>query len=430
MRRGILPRAPLFYGWWLVVMSLACMVVGAPIITFTFGNFVAPLHEAYGWSRAQLSLGPSLALIGATLSQPVLGRFVDRVGARPAVLLCGVGFGLSWVALFFLSAALWHFYLLYFCLGAFGCGVGPVTLAPLLSRWFEKQRALALGLAMVGIGLGGFLMVPLTSWLITGYGWRTTYAVIGGLVWLVVLPLVWLMLRERPEPYGMLPDGESVGLSQSERDTPRPAASLTLKEAWRTRNFWLLWSAFFLFSVTIHGLLIHLIPLLTDRGLSRQQAASYLAMLALSSVVGRAGAGYLADRAQERWAMGSKYIACSSFVAAMLGISWLWQGADEQGVALFVVLFGLSLGAEVDLFPYLVSRCFGLGAFGELYGYILGAFGIGGMVGPLLTGTLYELTGSYTLALEIFLVLASLAAGLMLPLQALQEPELSPQGQQ
>ena len=416
-------RPPLFYGWWLVLMALACMVVGGPVVTFTFGTFVGPLHDAYGWSRAQLSLGPSLALIGATLSQPILGRCVDRFGSRWAIFVCAFGFGASWIGLFFVSDALWQFYVLYFSLGAFGAGVGPVTLAPVLSHWFEKKRGLAFGLAMIGIGLGGFLMVPLAQWLIDIYGWRAAYAVIGGLVWVVVFSVVGLLLRERPEPYGLLPDGASASPQASTGSNTSPSAlSLSLQQAWRTRSFWCLFTAFFLSSVVIHGVLIHLIPLLTDQGLSRQRAASYLAVLALSSTVARAGAGFLADWAHVRWAMGAKYVAFGSFMAASLGISWLWQGTDALSITIFVILFGLSLGAEMDLFPYMTSRCFGLGAFGELYAYVLVAFGLGGMVGPYLTGTLYELNGSYASALQMFLGLMSVSAVLMLPLRALEQP--------
>ena len=364
-------------------------------------------------------------MIGATLSQPVLGRWVDRFGSRWAIFVCAFGFGASWIGLFFVSGALWHFYLLYFCLGAFGAGVGPVTLAPVLSHWFEKQRGLAFGFAMIGIGLGGFLMVPLAHWLIATYGWRAAYAAIGGLVWIVVFGVVGLLLRERPEPYGLLPDGVAARQQESADVSPPVVLSLSLQQAWRTRSFWCLFSAFFLSSVVIHGVLIHLIPLLTDQGLSRGRAVSYLAVLALSSTVARGGAGFLADWAHARWAMGAKYVAFGSFLAASLGISWLWQGTDTLSVTLFVILFGLSLGAEMDLFPYMTSRCFGLGAFGELYAYVLVAFGLGGVVGPVLTGTLYELTGSYTLALQGFLVLMSLAAVLMLPLQALDEPEVA-----
>ncbi|HEV8717193.1 MAG TPA: hypothetical protein VGX03_30780, partial [Candidatus Binatia bacterium] len=128
-----------------------------------------------------------------------------------------------------------------------------------------------------------------------------------------------------------------------------------------------------------------------------------------------------ADKAQAALAMGSKYIALGSFLFATVGILFLWQSQSEAGVYVFALLFGLSTGAEVDLFPYMVSRCFGLKAFAEIYGYTLSAFGLGGVLGPLLTGLSFDATGSYALALGggFFLVLT--ASGFMLPLRALRE---------
>lgn len=258
--------ARVFYGWWVVGASLTCLVVGIPIVSYTFGNFVKPLNEAFQWSRGQMSLGPSLALLGVTLGQPFLGRLIDRFNARVVILPCAVGFGASWVALHFLTDSLWHFYLLYFLLGLFGGGVGPVPFAAVLSRWFEKKRGLALGLATVGLSLGGFIMTPLAQHLIATRGWRQAYTVIGVLVWVVVLPVAGLVLRERPETYGLLPDGERPRTDPGEPGSRVPLSGLAFTEAWRTKNFRYLCVAFFLLSIAIHGFLIHFIPLLTDRG--------------------------------------------------------------------------------------------------------------------------------------------------------------------
>ena len=409
-----------FYGWWIVGASSTCLVVGIPIVSYTFGNFVKPLNEAFQWSRGQVSLGPSLALLGVTLGQPFLGRLIDRFNARVVILPCAVGFGASWVALRFLTASLWHFYLLYFLLGLFGGGVGPVPFAAVLSRWFEKKRGLALGLATVGLSLGGFIMTPLAQHLIATRGWRQAYTVIGVLVWVIVLPVAGLVLRERPETYGLLPDGERPRTDPGEPGSRVPLSGLAFTEAWRTKNFWCLCVAFFLLSIAIHGFLIHFIPFLTDRGVSGQKAAFFLSLLAVGSMMGRGGAGFLADKAQAALAMGSKYVALVSFLGAAAGILFLWGSRTEAGVYFFVFLFGLGVGAEIDLFPYMVSRCFGLKAFAEIYGYTLAAFGLGGVLGPLFTGLSFDATGSYTLALGSFFFLVLIASGFMLPLRALE----------
>jgi sugar phosphate permease len=295
-------RTPrIFYGWWIVGASVTCMVVGGPIVSYTFGNFVKPLTEAFQWSRGQMSLGPSLALLGAALGAPFLGRLTDRFGSRAVILPCAVGFGASWVALHSLTASLWHFYLLYFLLGLFGGGVGPVPFAAVLSRWFEKNRGLALGLAMIGLGLGGFILAPLTQYLIATRGWREAYALIGVLVWVIVLPVAGLMVRERPETYGLLPDGARAGTDPEEPGNRVPLPGLAFTEAWRTKTFWYLCVAFFLLSIAVHGFLIHFIPLLTDRGISGQKAAFFLSLLAVGSIMGRGVAGFFAIRPKLFW---------------------------------------------------------------------------------------------------------------------------------
>lgn len=374
-----------------------------------------------------MSLGPSLALLGTALGAPFLGRLTDRFGSRVVILPCAVGFGASWVALYSLTASLWHFYLLYFFLGLFGGGVGPVPFAAVLSRWFEKNRGLALGLAMIGLGLGGFIMAPLTQHLIATRGWREAYALIGVLVWVIVLPVAALILRERPETYGLLPDGERAGTDPGEPGERVPLPGLAFTEAWRTKNFWSLCVAFFLLSIAVHGFLTHFIPLLTDRGISGQKAAFFLSLLAVGSIMGRGVAGFLADKAQAALTMGSKYVALAFFLGAAAGILFLWESMTEAGVYFFVFLFGLGVGAEVDLFPYMVGRCFGLTAFAEIYGYTLAAFGLGGVLGPMFTGLSFDATGSYTLALGSFFFLILTAAGLMLPLRALQEASGRPE---
>jgi cyanate permease len=165
--------------------------------------------------------------------------------------------------------------------------------------------------------------------------------------------------------------------------------------------------AFFLMSVVFHGCIIHLVPLLTDRGLSAQSAALAASVLGTGALAGRVGVGYLLDR------LFAPSVAVCFFCGSTLGLSLLWSEASGGLAFAAAVLIGLGQGAELDLIPYLVSRYFGLRAFGEIYGYAFAVFTFGGVLGPLLMGTGFDATGSYGLGLGVLAVAALTAAGLM-----------------
>jgi MFS family permease len=166
-------------------------------------------------------------------------------------------------------------------------------------------------------------------------------------------------------------------------------------------------SAFFLISVGFHGSIIHLVPLLTDLGFSAQSAALVASLAGVSSLIGKVGIGYLLDRCF------APYVAACFFCGFALGLFLLWSGMAGGVVLMAVVLVGLGLGAELDVMPYVVSRYFGLRAFGEIYSYTFALFTLGGVVGPPLMGAGFDATGSYRLVLGTFVMAALTAAGLM-----------------
>jgi MFS family permease len=177
--------------------------------------------------------------------------------------------------------------------------------------------------------------------------------------------------------------------------------------AWHTSAFWLMVGAFFLLSVSFHGVVIHFVPMLTDRGISTQSAALAVSMSAVGALLGGVGAGYLLDR------FFAPYVAVYFFCGAALGTFLLWSGAVGGLAVVAIVLWGLALGALFDIMAYMVGRYFGLRAFGEIYSYAFAAFTLGGVIGPLLMGVGFDSTGSYSPVLGGFVVATLLAAGLM-----------------
>src|SRR5713101_5195441 len=199
-----------FYGWWVVLAAGVGLLlsVGA-VLFFTFGVFLKQLSQEFGWSRAQISFAFTLSALGITLAAPFLGWLVDRFGARRVILPATLLFGMGVLSLYFLSAHLWHFYAIYLLLGVVGSGTTPVPYSKVISQWFDRQRGLALGLAMVGSSAGTFVMPSLAQALITSVGWRYAYVFLGLLALGITLPVVGLFLIETPQMMGLWPDGEA-----------------------------------------------------------------------------------------------------------------------------------------------------------------------------------------------------------------------------
>ncbi len=397
----------IFYGWWVVgAAGIGSFMSYGPIIAFTFGVFIKPLSEEFGWSRTDISLGFSFSLFMLSGMAPIVGRLVDRFGARKVIIPSVLVFGSGVASLALLSASLWHFYAMYILLGLVSVGAATLPYLTVVSQWFDKQRGLALGLAMVGMGLGTFVMPALAQGLIDSVGWRSAYVVLGLMVMGVTIPVVAPFLKETPALMGLQPDGAEP-IPTITRHPHRETQGMSSQEAWHGVTFWFIFTAFFFMSVSVHGCLIHLVPMLTDLGLSAQNAALATSFLGGALLIGRVGAGYLLDR------FTASSVAVGFLAGAALGVFLLWSEAIGGLAFAAAILIGFGVGAETDLMPYVVSRYFGLRAFGEILGWVLMAWGIGGVTGPFLMGVGFDATGSYSVVLAAFMGANVIAAGLM-----------------
>jgi MFS family permease len=400
-------NSQLFYGWWIIVVAgIGLFLCSGPILGYTFGVFFKSLSQEFKWSRAEISLGFSLSLLAMTVTMPIVGRWVDRFSARMVIVPSVFIFGLSLISFYFLSAHLWHFYAIYLIMGIVGGGTATPPYFQVVSQWFDKKRGLALGLVTIGYGLGMFTMPSLAQALIAAVGWRGAYVLIGLMVILITIPVVSLFLKEKPQMMGLLPDGEGPDQAGMKKQGGQERG-LSTREALHTGTFWLIASAVFLLAMSVIGCLIHLVPMLTDRGLSAQNAAFATSLSGGALTLGRIVVGYLLDR------YFASYVAGCFFSGTALGIFLLWSGAMGGLAHVAAFLVGLGNGAESEILAYLVSRYFGLRAFGEIYGCALAGFTLGGVIGPLLMGVGFDATGSYRLILGLFLLATLMAAALM-----------------
>jgi MFS family permease len=407
MKQSLTTEHPkVFYGWWIVIVAGIGLCLGyAPIIVYSFSVFIKPLTQEFHSNRASISLAFTLANLLQGISSPLTGRLADRFGARRVILLSTVSFALLLVSAHLVSAKLWNLYVFCGLLGFAGSGPAPIPYVKVISRWFDRRRGLALGLTMFGIGSGAILMPVLAQRLIAVLGWRSTFMVIGLFVLAVSVPIVAFFLKESPEEMGLLSDGENTTRQFAEKQGS--LEGMAWRDARRSRAFWLMVGAIILVGASVHGCVLQLAPLLTDQGVSPNRVALAISLLGSALLIGRVGSGYLLDR------FFAPRVAMCLFGAAACGIALLRTGAASGLLFLAVFLIGLGMGAEVDIVAYLVSRYFGLRAFGEIYGYAFASYVLAGALGPWLMALGFDRSGSYDSALLGFFVATLLAVVLM-----------------
>jgi MFS family permease len=415
-----------FYGWWVVFASAVGLFWGVPVTVYSFSVFLKPLIEEFHTGRAAISLGFTLHLMAGAISAPLAGWLVDRYGPRRVILIGTALFGSILLANKVFSGSLSQFYCFLVILGVALHGVGPIPYGNVVSCWFDRRRGLALGLMMLGIGSGAIVVPFLAQRLIARFDWPSAYAIFGGAVLLIPIPIVALLVKEQPYRLGLAPDGATGKNSMDRGDL---AQGLTAKEARSTGDFWVMAAVFFLAGASLLGCVIHLAALLNDRGFSAQTAALGSSLVGVAVLLGRAGTGYLLDR------LFAPRVAAAFFGSAALGIAMLRTGAPSVGLA-GTFLIGLGLGAEVDLIAFLTSRYFGLRAFAKIFSSIFASFSLASALGPLVMGSAFDRTGSYRGPLLAFLVATGIAAVLVTRLgpyrfsapQPVQNQQISPVG--
>jgi MFS family permease len=427
-------RSRIFYGWYIVIASVVVMTLGIGGAGYVFGVFFPALVGEFGWSRAELSGANSLSFVVMALLGPMVGRLTDRYGPKAVMaiggVVCGIGFAsLSLVGSLGpfndLLAPITQFYIFFliFAIGLAGAGFVPIN--TVVANWFMRRRGLALGLTATGIGWGGFVMIPVAGYLIDNFGWRIAYAVLGALILASVLPVALFIMRLRPQEMGLLPDGdvpESVGsplvaeadASDDDGSGPSPASSmiggLTVRQAMGTLSFWSLGLAYACYGLGLGTVLVHAITMFTDRGFASQDARLIISFVALLGIVGKVVVGYLADR------VSVKMLGAVCFAIQAAGTVILINANSLALAWAFVLIWGFSMGGIVALQPVLVGRYFGLASFGAIFG-ALGLFMGTSAASPIISGYIFDVSGSYIPAFTAFAVADALGALFILALR-------------
>jgi MFS family permease len=354
---------------------------------YTMGVFVGPFEQAFGWGRGAIQTAMLFSTGLAVFCAPVAGDMIRRWGIRSTILPGIVGLSLACLLGAMMGGALWQLYAVYALMSLLGAGAGVVGWTSLIAGRFDKARGLALGIGLSGTGLCSVMMPQIAAAAMADWGWRGAYVALAFYGVIIVLPLSFLLL----------PRDRTQTAQAARRDTAKPAplAGMDLAEAVRSRRFWLLgFSTLCIFTV-IGGIIPNLVPAFTDDGLSMQQAASIMSIFGMATIGGRIAVGALVDRV---WAPA---VAAVVMVPAALGCVLIAVGSSFAGYVTAAVLLGIATGTELDVLGFLVARYFGIADYARIYSRAYAFVAASAGVSPLIFGHLFDITGSYRLALLI-----------------------------
>jgi MFS family permease len=390
-----LPGRAAFHPW-IVVGTVWITLAIASGLYFSFPIFFVALIEEFGWSRGATAAAFSISSIMQGVLSPVVGTLVDRLGPRRVMLGGACVLGVASV----LSSriySLWSLYLIVGVLAAAGaCAVSWVPTGALIARWFAERRGSALGVAFSGMGAGVLVVGPLAQWLIAGHGWRAAYLVLGVGTLAVLVPLVWLGVREPPA-----------------RATPvrgtDPASTrwgVEVGDALRTRAFWALFFAYLCTPLAVFSVVTHQVAFAVDHGFPRLFVAGIFGLTGLLSVMGRIGFGIAADRIGRATSATISYGCTALGTLCLLGLE-VWP--HVAALYAYAVFFGLGFGARGPIITAMASQLFPA-RFGAIYGFLSVGNGIGGGIAPWFGGFVHDVTGSYRLAFLIAVGFCALGA--------------------
>jgi len=398
----------IFYGWWIVG---ACFLIGLYVggaVFYGFTAFFEPIRREFGWSYTQISLAASLRGLEMGLFGPIVGFLVDRFGSRSLIFLGTIVVGLGLILLSCTqSLAMFYASFLLIAFGAGGCAL-LVTMSVVVN-WFRKKVGIALGVMMSGIGASG-LLVTLIVHLIDGYGWRTTLVVLGAGMWALGIPLSFV-IRDRPEQYGYLPDGEASGEPLSSTDTHGEEREVSLREALGKSTFWYLNIIEAIRMLTVSAVIIHVMPYLSSIGVPRATAGIVAGAIPLFSIMGRFGFGWLGDVIDKRYVMAVTFGLISLGMLVFCTVRTVWF------TLIFLVIFPPGYGGGIVLRGAIMREYFGRDSFGKILGITYGFGAFGGIIGPTLAGWSFDALGNYHLVWLTFSVLNALALWLIMKMK-------------
>ncbi len=380
-----------FYGWFVLIAAM-CIYSVAVGQSVTYGIFIKPMCKDLGWSRASLNGAFGLYTLVLAFFSTICGILVDRIGPRVLGIAGGIIMGLG---LFLCSRVteLWQFYFSYsFLRGiAFACMFVPLT--SLIPRWFAHKKGLALGLFFASAGIGGLIMSPLLEYLVSTFGWRSSFVVLTAMVCGIIIPSAFF-LKKDPSDMGLEPLGANTKKTQNStgNNPVMPVRDYTISEALKTETFWTFSIAITLVYTGIFMAQINMVPHATDKGILASIAAIALGIASAVNSVGRLSMGVISDK------IGTKQTICFCILLGAISLFWLIYVNKTWMLVVFAILFGFAYGGIMPQIPRIISELFGVKSMGSILGVFTTSVSIGPAIGPYMGGVIFDHLGSYDYA--------------------------------
>ena len=412
----------IFWGWYVVFGSFTIMIISYGV-RYSFGVFVKPMFVEYNWPMTIIQLGSSINLVIYACTGVITGWLLDRFAPRWIMIAGILATSAGLVSASFIKTPL-GLYLSYGILvGAGSAGCGMVVTSVAIGKWFNRYRGLAIGISSMGIGVGTMLMAPLAGYIVKHYGWRNGFLLLGLLMFTVGILISYLFMgKNEPTQFGLLPDGDTPAFNFN---GPTVALKLeekaSLKHVLKTTQFWLLVFCNVCAVMTVMMTFNLQIAYAINNGINELQAAAALGVIGISGSCGKFFFGWLSDRVRD-----AKYAASAGFCIMAIGMILLYNAKTVGILYGYALIYGFGYGSLAPVMPYMISDRFGSQALGAAYGLLIFfATGLGGSVGPILGGYIYDKTQSYNLGWLICMSALFIVAATIL---ALKSKDLKVQG--
>ncbi len=389
-------KAPLYFGWYVCAATVfvAFVTTGA---RSSFGIFIIPLEEEFGWSRFMLSSAVGTGFLVNGLTQPFVGRLFDQFSGRTVIMVGLIIAGLATASLSLTFNYLFLFFVFGILLSTAMSGASVTNTMALLAKWFHRRRSTVLGINVAGASLGGLTLVPFGMFLLQATSWRVTWAALGLIILVLALPMVYFFIRNDPADMGLLPDGDTEeATSANKLESKRgPIEVEKWSESFRSWPMWQISMAYTVCGITTGMISAHFVPYAIGQGLSGTLAALAFGVMMALNVVGGLGAGFLGDR------FGRKNLLAAVYVLRGIAFIFLLLFPGATGVWIFALLAGFSWIASVPLTTSLTADVYGLRALATISGISFLCHQVGSFVSILAAGLLFDITDSYTLPFAI-----------------------------
>lgn len=404
----------IFWGWYIVLGSFLMLAItyGA---RYSFGVFVKPMFAEYNWSMSIISLGASINVLMYATGSILSGRIVDRFSPKWIITFGGI-VGALGIFLTSMAQTPVQFYLSYGILGGIGTAcAGYVISGASVGKWFVRKKGMALGIASMGIGFGTMVMTPIAGYIVKNYHWSQGFVFFGVALFIVCTLSAQILMRKTiPEDYGLFPDGDDQETAACRNETlidnePKIPLSCVVKNP----TFWLMAFCFSIGVMTEMMTFIHQVVYAGDIYIENVAAAASLGLIGVGSIFGRFFFGWLCDFFKD-----PKYSASLGLLIMATGMLMLLKISSVAGLYIYSLFFGFGYGSLAPAIPALISDRFGRKTLGSIFGLLIFfTTGIGGGMGPIIGGMIYDHFGTYTHAWQFNLIMLLIVSVLMLTIK-------------